>query len=209
MGFGLGRLGLPIEGLPYAEEGLAVVSGLAGSRFLSAAYLSIGVLAGQLGDLKRQREAFDEVLTPTEGTNARRDGPPPGMVAVHKGMIATSLRETGQHGEALQIIQDSLADIRRLGLEPIEADALTELGAIYLATGDLPQAIEALETGLRIASRYPGENREAPLLKLLGEALAATGRPEAARELWQRAVVLYDREADSRADEVRRLLGEG
>lgn len=208
MGFGLGRLGRPAEGMPYAEEGMALVSRSAGSRFLSAAHLSIGVLAGQLGDLERQQKAFDEVLTRYGATNSTLLGLPQGMVAVHKGMIATSLRETGQHRKALLVVQDSLADIRRLGLETIEADALTELGAVYLAMGDLPQGIEALEAGLRIASRYPAEHREAPLLKLLGEALEATGKSDEARRLWQRAVLLYDREADSRAAEVRRLLEE-
>jgi tetratricopeptide (TPR) repeat protein len=93
-------------------------------------------------------------------------------------------------------------------LEIVEADALTELGATYLELGAFPQALEALEAGLRIAVRYPTERREPRLLKLRGKVLVATGRPAEARETWQRAVVLYKREADAGAEEVERWLSE-
>jgi transcriptional regulator with XRE-family HTH domain len=203
LGFCLGRLGRPAEGLPYVEEGLALTAQVdGGSRFRVAAQVSIGVLAGQLGDLERQRKAFDEVLTQVpESAHRGRD-------AVHKTFMARSLRETGQHSLALQVLRDNLADIRQLGLDVIEADALTELGATHLAVGNFPQALEALDTGLRIASRYPAEHREAPLLQLLGEALVATSKPADARERWQQALVLYNREADTRANEVRQLLSD-
>lgn len=201
LGFCLGRLGRPDDGLPYAEEGLALISEVEGTPFRSAGHLTVGILAGQVGDLERQRRAFDEVLT-------LPDPPKPGIYAVHKSMMGRALRETGQHAAALELLQTNLAEIQGLGTDVIEADALVELGALFLETGDAPKALEKLEAGLVIASRHPAEHREAPLLKLLGEALAAVGRTDEAREAWQRAAVLYDREADARAAEVKILLSE-
>jgi tetratricopeptide (TPR) repeat protein len=201
LGFCLGRLGRPDEGLPYAEEGLALAAAEDGSRFLSPGLLTVGVLSGQLGDLDRQRTAFDEVL--------RRIRPPvQGPDVVRRTMLARSLRETGQLEDAVEVLQLNQVDVRELGLDVIEADVLVELGAVHLAMGDIAHALEVLDVGLRIASRYPAEHREAPLLKLFGEALAAVGKADEAREMWQRAVVLYDREADTRAAQVRSLLAE-
>jgi tetratricopeptide (TPR) repeat protein len=198
-GFGLGRMGKPEEGLPYAEEGLALVAEVEGTRFRSAGHLTVGVLAGQVGDLERQWRAFDEVLTMS-------DRPHAGIHAIHKSIMGRALRETGQQAAALDLLQANLAEIQGMGMDVIEADTLGDLGAVFLETGDFSRALENLEAGLAVASRHPAEHREAPLLKLFGEALAAVGRLSEAHEAWQRAATLYDREADPRAADVRSLL---
>ncbi|TDU89962.1 helix-turn-helix protein [Kribbella voronezhensis] len=197
----LGQTGRPDEGMPYAEEGRALLDQVAGgSRFLQAAQLITGMLAGQLGDLDRQREIFDDLLTRLPGTEER------GRDASHLGTMAQSLRTSGRHHKALEVLRIALVEVRELGFEVLEAQALIELASIHLDLHDFPPALEAIEAGLRIASRYPAENREAPLLKLLGDVLAATGEPTEARKAWEQAIVRYDREADPRASEVRKLL---
>jgi tetratricopeptide (TPR) repeat protein len=196
LGYVYGQLGRPAEGLPYAEEGLTLTDAGEGLLY-RAAQLTIGVLTGRLGDLERQRVAFEDLLTPTAMTAGR---------ALHRNLVATSFRQTGQLDLALRVLQKNRADIRQLGLETLETDVLMELGAVHLAMSDLPKAFDALSSGLQIAARYPAEQREAPLSNLLGRVLAAMNRPEEAREMWERAVMLYDRAADPRAAEVRRLL---
>jgi tetratricopeptide (TPR) repeat protein len=165
----------------------------------AGANLSVGMLAGQLGDLPRQREAFDRAI------QILSSGAPT-STALARALVGWSFRDSGQYEASLASLEEALEKSRETKTEALEAMILTELGATWLAMGDHARASEALTDGVAIAIRYPREHREAELRQRLGQALAGLGMVAEARAEWERAVVLYDRMADSRAAEVREWL---
>ena len=72
--------------------------------------------------------------------------------------------------------------------------------------GDWGKAAEAFADGVEVAAHFPAEQKEAGLLHQLGCARDRLGRRGEARDAWERALLLYDRVADPKANEVRVLL---
>jgi transcriptional regulator with XRE-family HTH domain/tetratricopeptide (TPR) repeat protein len=202
LGYSLGRTGRPAEGLPFAEEALAVIESHQIHRFEVGVNVAVGALAGWLGDLGRQRAAFDRALSLMPSRS--RIGP----AAVHRSLIGRALQETGQYDASLEVLTGALADARAAKLEIIESDLLCELGCTWLEVGDWAKAQEVLTAGLEIALRFPTDNREPTLRHHLGRALAGLGRPTEARVEWEQALTKYRQVADLRADEVSELLKE-
>ncbi|WP_328330665.1 NB-ARC domain-containing protein [Kribbella sp. NBC_00382] len=192
-------LNRPAEGLPDAEEALRIILESGARTYESAANVAIGTLAGQLGDLARQRQTFDRALQVLPN-------PRPTTAALARTLIGGSLRSSGQCEAALAVLERALEQSRESKAEALEALVLTELGTTWLAMGDHVRACEALTDGLTIAVRYPREHREAELRHQLGHALTGLGMAAEARAEWEEAIVLHDRMADPRADEVRALL---
>ncbi|MFI5711052.1 NB-ARC domain-containing protein [Kribbella sp. NPDC051620] len=203
LGYTLGRAGRAAEGLPFAEEALEEIERRQIRRYEIGANVAVGALAGWLGDLKRQKAAFDRAISLME----------PGRSVGHRQLIGRSLQEAGQYEASLQVLNGALVDARTAKLEIHEADILRELGCTYLELDEWGKAQEVLARGLEIALRYPADHREPPLRHHLGRTYAGLGRPEEARAEWEQALDRYRRAADSRADEVVELLagleGEG
>jgi tetratricopeptide (TPR) repeat protein len=200
LGYSLGRAGRAAEGLPHAEEALAVIERQQVERFEVGANVAVGALAGWLGDLERQRAAFDRAifLMPSRS--------PLGPSAVHRSLIGRSLQEAGQYEASLQVLNGALADAREANLEITESDLLSELGRTYLELGDWTKAHDALTTGLEIALRFPADHLEPAARHYLGQALAGLGRPAEARHHWELALTKYQQAADPRAGQVVELL---
>jgi tetratricopeptide (TPR) repeat protein len=200
LGYDLGRTGHPAEGMPAAEEGLALVEQHDIRRFEVGANVAVGAVAGWLGDLDRQRSAFDRAISlmPTHSSL--------GQSVTHRSLIGRALQETGQYEASLAVLTDALAGAREGKFEVSESDQLRELGCTWLELGEYEKAREVLEAGLEIARRFPTDNRESVLRHHLGRALLALGKPEEARDHWQLALVLYRQVAASAADEVQELL---
>lgn len=200
LGYGLGRAGRAAEGLSAAEEALAIIERQQVRPFEIGANVAVGALAGWLGDLERQRAAFDRAIQLTPSRQST------GSAAGLRSLIGHSLQEAGQYEASLEVLNSALADARAAKLDITESDLLRELGCTYLELGDWTQAQEALTAGLEIALRFPTDHREPALRHHLGRALAGLGRPADARQEWERALVKYRQAGDSRAEEVVELL---
>ncbi|WBQ05850.1 hypothetical protein [Kribbella sp. CA-293567] len=187
------------EGLQDAEEALRIIVETGAGTYESAANLTVGMLAGQLGDFARQRETFDRALEVLPNSTMA-------TAALARILMGASLRSSGQFEAALAVFEKALEQSGEAKAEVLKVVALTEMGAVWLAMGDHVKACEVLTDGLAIAVRYPGEHREADQRHQLGRALAELGMVAEARAEWEEAVVLHDRMADPRADEVRELL---
>ncbi|TDO54507.1 NB-ARC domain-containing protein [Kribbella sp. VKM Ac-2527] len=202
VGYGLGRVGRAAEGLAFAEEALAVIERFEVHIFEVGGLVAVGALAGWLGDLARQRSAFDRAISLMSARSK------PVSAVVHRNLIGRSLQESGQYEAALSVLTEALTQARALQAEVIESDSLLELGCTWLALGEQAQAREVLTAGLEIAVRYPADHREGALRHQLGLALTALGLLDEARQEWEQANMLYQRMADPRAKEVRELLDE-
>jgi tetratricopeptide (TPR) repeat protein len=201
LGFCLGRSGRAPEGMLLAEEGRDLVIELGIEWLEIAADLTIGVLAGVVGDLNRQWQAFDRALKLIPARYS------PSVVIFQLHTIAQSLVDSGQHQKAGLVLADALTRSRGGETLAIEADLLYELGRSFVAVEDWEKAAEAFGDGVEVAVQFPAEGKEAGLLQQLGWALERLGDRNGAREAWRRALELYERVTDPRADEVRKLLG--
>ncbi|WP_432943067.1 NB-ARC domain-containing protein [Kribbella sp. CA-253562] len=202
LGYGLGCLGRPAEGMPLCAEALAMVVDSGLGKLEVGVNVTLGSLAGLAGDLELQRSAFERALALMPGRSA------PVPRAIHTNMVGRSYRDSHQYDASAAILRANIEVIRDLGQDILLADAHEELGATFLAAGRFTEAEQILREGLILAARRPTENREAPMRTLLGQVLVELGSPDEASEQWRRAVVLYDRVADPRAVDVRKLLSE-
>lgn len=201
LAYDLVQVGQPAEAVGPATEMMALYSGLNSPEYKAASVnLVAGVVAGATGDLAGQRAAFDRVV---EIRRARGAGYGPPMHLVYMGF---SLAECGQYERGLAMLTETLDRARADGAEMVEFSALDHLGRVWQQRGDPVKAQEYFELALRIAIRSPGDNREAEIRRRLGSIDAGLGRSELARRQWERAIVLYERDADPAADEVRILL---
>jgi transcriptional regulator with XRE-family HTH domain/tetratricopeptide (TPR) repeat protein len=195
----LSHLNRPAEAMLLAEEAIGIIAETGARTYESAANITVGTLAGQLGDPARQRESFDRALQVLPNRTLA-------TAALARTMMGTSFRSSGQYETALAFLEEALGQAREAKTEVLELLTLIEIGSTWIALGDHGKACEVLTDGLTISVRYPGEHQEAELRHQLGRALAGLGMPAEARAEWEEAVVLHDRMADPRADEIRELL---
>lgn len=166
-----------------------------------AADLALGAFAGAQGELEQQLAAFDRVLKLLP-IRCR-----PTTVTQHQQTIAQSLVDSGQYQEAMKILSVALSQARSDQTAAFEADLMVEIGRSWEGMGDWAKAAEIYAEGVEIAEKFPAERREAGLLHRLGAVRDRLGDKRGAQVAWGRALVLYERVADPKADEVRKLLG--
>jgi tetratricopeptide (TPR) repeat protein len=200
LGYGIAQIGRPSEGMPYIEEGLALVECNQIHPFEVSANVAVGAVAGLLGDLERQRAAFDRALFLTPLRTA------PGPASMHRRLISHSLQETGQIELALEVLAGGLAALRAANLDLAESDLLLAVGTTWLACDGYAEAHETLTASLTIVLRHPSDHREPALRHHLGQALTGLGRQDEARREWEQALTQYRRVGDPRAEEVAELL---
>lgn len=196
----LSELGQAAESLLVAEQALSIIGESGALTHEAGANLAVGIAAGKLGDVARQQVVFHRAIELLS-----RAAPTSAALGWH--MIGSSLRESGQYKASLVALNDALQRSRDAKIAMVEVGTLTEIGTAWLAIGDHAKARQALTEGVAIAERHPEEHREALPRHRLGQALAGLGMVAQARAEWKKAIVLYDRMADPRAAEVRKLLG--
>jgi tetratricopeptide (TPR) repeat protein len=204
LAYTLARSGRPVEAMQFAEEGSALAKGKGIARLEMPIDITIGVVSGALGDLDRQRAMFERAL------ELLRSQAPTPIIIFHLHTLAQSLVDSGQYQMARAILTDALNRSKAGRPVAIEADLLLEVGRSWAGTGNWELAAEAYSEGVEVSMQFPREGKEAGLLHRLGCAWERLGDVDAAREAWGRALGLFDRVADPRADEVRKLLdGDG
>lgn len=117
--------------------------------------------------------------------------------------LGDALRERDRHSsgaralvlakfdEALRLYQEA-GDLRGV------VDAMTNVAPVHFAAGDLSSAITQLEGALKLAKENGYERGEANALNDLGLVHGRRGETAAARELYLRALALWERLEDTR-----------
>ena len=130
--------------------------------------------------------------------------------------LAGLLRGDGPWAEAITRHQAAVQAARHLGDRLGQANALSDLGAVQLATGDYPGAAQVLEQALDIYRDLGNRLGQAGALLYLGEVRRLTGDYPAAAQVLEQALDIYrdlgDRRGQANAlislGEVRRLTGD-
>lgn len=202
LSYGLQRVGRSADGLVRAQQALELAKAHAQPGVESAAYLMIGSLAGETGDFALQSEAFELAARPL------RDHGAPKHLATRLRFIAESLRESGRHEEALEMIQESVQLHRQSDLEEADgvlADALSDLGAVCHELGRYDDALAHFEEALRLVVEHEIWDQEVLIRTRIGETHAAAGRAADARDEWMLALALCEKH-DAPSDQLRALL---
>jgi len=174
-----------------------------GDRRLEAeARDGLGCVLGRVG---RHREAVDHLEA---AMLIWRECSATDSEAMVKAYLALAYAHCGRDGEALELLQQSLDFHRRSGYREAVAGVLNALGTVHRLAGRLDQAMDSHRQALQEIERLDG-TRELERAKAhdgLGQALAALGRLDRAREHWERALALFEQTGDAAAADVRSRL---
>jgi len=103
--------------------------------------------------------------------------------------LGQALAETGQLAEALAEFEQVHRSASKIGHLPLQAEALSVLGALHLRRGDLVQALHTLEEALAIENGLELPERVSTLLNLVGVQMNLNQLDFAERALDQAASI--------------------
>ncbi len=122
-------------------------------------------------------------------------------------LVATFAARLGRHDWARDRCLEALAIFQRHNDIENEADATDVLGVIAALTGDHAAALGHHQRALELYRQVGNNTVIGATLSDLGRAHLALGHLDAARDAFQQAVAVYDRQSrDAEADDVRREL---
>lgn len=101
---------------------------------------------------------------------------PPGIVATAEILRGRVAQSQGRHAEALENFKRGNEIAGQTGLGALALDAGLGYGEALMATGQIPQASEALERVVQIARQLRNANRERVACELLAQAYGAQRR---------------------------------
>ena len=116
------------------------------------------------------------------------------------------LAELGDYDQALGYCQQALALVCELGDLSTQAHIWDSLGYIYRHLDRHPEAVGCYQHAILLFGTTSDPYNEAASLSGLGDAHAAAGAGDAAREAWTRALDIFARLGHPHADRVRAKL---
>ena len=187
------RLNRPDEALTRYKESLAIKQRLENKRGMAASYIQIGEVQKTLGNPAEAEKSYREALR-----LGREIGDKAGL-SVALMDLSTLLDETfGRSKEALPLLQEALAIARDTENSNLEARALNNLGAVYLAQGQYSDAQTYFERALEIREKTKAPQEAADTLHNLGDAFTRMGRYDQALQRYVRALEFRRTAGDKR-----------
>jgi DNA-binding SARP family transcriptional activator/Tfp pilus assembly protein PilF len=188
------------QALELLDAALTIARKTGERRFEADALNTLASVHQRLG---RHREAFEHYQQARslggETENLRSE-------AVALIGQATAHQCLGHPEQASACALRALALTRRAGLRLLEGDGLTVLAAIHLQREQPDRAAQVAMQALGLHRETGHRLAQARTLLVLGVALRATGRAEAALPCWQEAFALFAGIGSPEADQVRDLL---
>jgi tetratricopeptide (TPR) repeat protein/transcriptional regulator with XRE-family HTH domain len=154
---------------------------------------------------RRYGEALYHATRALEVTRAAGDPP---CQAASLNAIGWCHLQLGDYDAALASCQQALGLHRTLGDRRSQAADLDSIGYAQLRIGRLAQAIACCDQAAELNRELGDRAGESEALIHLGDAYQAANRPDAAREAWQRALVILDDLYHPGAGELRNKLSE-
>ncbi len=187
------RLNRPTEALSRYEESLKVKQRLGNKRGMAASYVQIGEVQKTLGKPAEAEKSYRAAL------KLRREIGDRGGLSLTLMDLSTLLDDTfGRSKEALPLLQEALTITRDTGDRNLEARALNNLGAVYLAQGQYSDAQTYFERALEIREKAKAPLEAADTLANLGDAFTRMGRYDQALQQYHRALDLRRSAGDRR-----------
>ena len=188
------RLNRPAEALRRYEESLAIKQRLGNKRGMAASYVQMGEVQRVLGNPAQAEKSYNAAL------KLRREIGDKAGLSVTLMDLSSLLDETfGRSREALPLLQEALAITRETGNKNLEARALNNLGAVYLAQGQYADAQTFFEGALAIREKAKSPQETADTVHNLGDAFTRMGRYDQALQRYVAALDLRRAAGDRRS----------
>jgi tetratricopeptide (TPR) repeat protein len=159
---------------------------------LAGAVQGTGDLHGALSYLHQAKEIRDVIGTDRAVA----------LILRRIGEILDQLGRTEEAVVALRTAADALLDLDRAQ----HGSTLTRLGAVYLRSGRISDAMPLLTTALSIAREFDSPHYEAAALVVLGDAAWHHNNAAKASDRWTAAHTIYSASGDPKAADVERRL---
>ena len=112
----------------------------------------------------------------------------------------------GKHEEALAACREALGLFEKLGNSAAQANTWDSIGYAYHSQGNHAEAIASYEYAYELLLELGDLYGQAEILDHLGDTYLATGVPEAAREVWERALSTMEELRHNDAAQIRAKL---
>ena len=187
------KLSRPSEALTRFKESLAIKKRLGNKRGMAASHVQIGGVQQALGTPVEAEKSYREAL------RLRREIGDRAGISTTLIDLSSLLDETfGRSKEALPLLMEALDIARETGNKNLEARALNNLGAAYLAQGRYPDAQTNFEGALGIREKAKSPQETADTLHNLGDTFTKMGRYGQALERYNSALELRRTAGDKR-----------
>ena len=185
------ELGHSAQAFTAAERAVAVADQLDDRDLQVLANYALGAMARAAGDYRRAAACLRRSIANQAGPVTAASGLPAPTAVLARGQLAWSLAELGDFGEAVTYAEEAIRLAQSAGSAYGLAHAHLGLGGTLFRQGRLGEAMGVLERGLELTRDVPF--LAPPIAGDLGVVYALSGRPEAARELGERAVAEGER----------------
>jgi serine/threonine protein kinase/tetratricopeptide (TPR) repeat protein len=187
------RLNRPNEALTRYTESLAIKQRVGNKRGMAASYVQIGEVQKTLGNPGEAEKSYRAAL------KLRREIGDMAGLSVTLMDLSSLLDETfGRSNEALPLLQEALTITRDTRNRNLEARALNNLGAVYLAQGRYSDAQTNFESALAIREKAKAPQEAADTLHNLGDTFTKMGRYDQALQRYISALDLRRTAGDRR-----------
>lgn len=187
------RLNRPNEALTRYKESLEIKQRLGNKRGMAASYVQIGEVQKTLGNPAEAEKSYRAAL------KLRREIGDQAGLSVTLMDLSTLLDETfGRSKEALPLLQEALRIAQDTRSSNLEARALNNLGAVYLAQGQYSDAQTYFERALAIREKAKSPQEVADTLHNLADTFTKMGRYGQAFDRYNSALELRRTAGDKR-----------
>jgi CHAT domain-containing protein len=123
-------------------------------------------------------------------------------------LASSEYKRVAEYQKALEVYQQALQLIEKMGAKPKEAEILTKIADILNEQGNKQEAINKLNQALAIQRQLKTLPEEADTLKILGQVYESLGAYEISLGTYNNALSIY-RAAGNRTDETTTLMNIG
>ncbi|WP_405061312.1 tetratricopeptide repeat protein [Kribbella sp. NBC_01505] len=183
-----GLLGRIDDSLAQFLPALELMESVGNRSGMSMLHSNIGMTYRRMGELELALRHLEQALECSDEDRSY------GAVLNN---LSHTLSDLGRDAEAIESALAAVERHRRDGYQRGVAYALDTAGLAYRRAGEYEQAIDCLAEAARLCRELELGAAEVPTLISLGEAYQAAGRDEEAREAWQLALTVADRQGPS------------
>ncbi|MGB2714796.1 MAG: tetratricopeptide repeat protein [Vicinamibacterales bacterium] len=188
------RLNRPTEALSRYEESLKIKQRLGNKRGMAASYVQIGEVQKTLGHPGEAEKSYNAAL------KLRREiGDKAGLIVTLMDLSSLLDETFGRSKEALPLLEQALALTRETQNRNLEARALNNLGAVYLAQGRYSDAQTNFERALEIREKAQAPQEVADTRHNLGDTFTRMGQYDKALQQYVSALDLRRKSGDKRS----------
>lgn len=182
IGNAYGRIGDIDRSIQYYKNALDVTAEYGQEK--NATHIRAN-MALQMNIMGRSEEAIVEFRQCYDEFKAKGSKVAMAIVMQNMALCHSSL---GEYSEAVELFIRSMIDLKQLDYQDALADGHKGLAIVYLAMKGYREAANELQDAIAIYTKLGFVNGEVECLDLLGKSYMGQGKPDMAKDMWNRAL---------------------